>query len=147
VKRIYNLGLVVVLGAVLALFFCGCTLNQNVSVPPGCEDSLIYRLVPNPQQAGILLRLGNLAAIDSDIYTPYQALAFIDECRRQLNMPNMTYAILAQFVGENLMPYLIIIGELVPQFAEYDIVINECDKSLLSKHLDQQEQIVRMKML
>jgi hypothetical protein len=147
VKRIYNFGLVIVLGSLLALFFCGCVSSPGLNPPSGCEQSLIYRLLPNPSQTGILLRLGNLAAIDSDIYTAEQALAFIEECRKQLNMPDMTYAIMGQFVSDNLTPYLILIGSLVPQFASYNIVIDPCDLKLLNQHLDDQEQIVRIRMM
>jgi hypothetical protein len=118
-----------------------------LSPPLGCENSLIYRLLPDPQQTGILLRLGNLAAIDSDIYTAEQALSFIAECRRRLNMPDMTYAIMSQFIGDNLTPYLILMGELIPQFASYNIVIDPCDLKLLNQHLDDQEQIVRIRLL
>ena len=127
----------------LAAFFLSCV--TTTVVPEGCENSVIYRLLPNPSQTGILLKLGNLAAIDADIYTPQQAIDVINETRLVLNSYDTTYAILAMFVSDRVGPYIMILGDLVPDFKLYDIPINQCDLDILNKHLDEQEMICRMR--
>ena len=145
-KRIYNIGLVICLGAVLALFFSGCGLNQNVSVPEDCGGSLIYRLIPNPQQTGVFLRMGNLVLIDKGVYTAAQAVEAIEKIREKLDEPSITYAILSAYVDKEISPYFVLIGELVLQFSAFDIPIDECDIKLLKKHLVEQEAIAKLRM-
>lgn len=138
-----KIGVIVV--GLLCLFAISCT-TVTTNIPEGCEDSLIYKLIPDPHQAGILLRLGNLTALDSGLYTDEQALVVIDQIRDVLNSPNMTYMLLGKFVSAKLAPYVVLVGELVPQFETYNIIISQCDLNLLNKHLDDQEALVRMRM-
>jgi hypothetical protein len=128
----------------VAAFFFSCA--STTQAPSGCENSVVYRLVPDPNQAGLLLKLGNLAAIDAEVYTPQQAFDVIKETRLVLNSYDTTYSILAMFVSDRIGPYIVILGDLVPQFKLYDIPINDCDIKILNKHLDEQEMIVRMRM-
>jgi hypothetical protein len=143
IKKFYWLVTGLSAAVVLVAFFLSCAATTNV--PEGCENSVIYRLVPDPNQAGLLLKLGNLAAIDANIYTPQQALDVISEVRLVLNSYDTTYSILAMFVSDKVGPYIMILGDLVPQFKLYDIPINECDLKILNKHLDEQEAICRMR--
>jgi len=137
---------------ILSVFICICMLfivgcaTGPVIVPERCENSLIYKYIPNPQQTGILLKMSNLAMIDSGTYTAEQAYTLIVQLRDYLNTPNLTYTLLAKVVSEEVAPYFILLGELVPQFAVANFVIDSCDLDLLRKHLDEQLAIVQLRL-
>ena len=135
--------LIIIGFALLALLACSTTPNV---IPDGCENSLIYKYIPNPSQAGMLLQFGNLAAMDADLYTPEQALKVIGDIREKLNSPSLTYAVLAAFTTVKVAPYVQVLGPLVGDFSKYDILIDECDRDLLFAHLDDQQALVEMRM-
>jgi hypothetical protein len=91
--------------------------------------------------------MGNLALIDSGAYSAEKAVKTIQSLREYLNTPGMTYNLLAGTVYNKVAPYYILLGDYLNLFTSYDMVISQCDLDLLNAHLNQQEQIAKLRIV
>lgn len=128
---------------VLVTLFLGCS-TTNV-IPPGCENSVILKQVPNAKEVDLLLKLANVQAVKQNLYTKSEALAAIESIETVLQNESITYADLAAQVlryvdgaNEKAGIEIFLIVDYIQGFKSQPIQIDQCDRDLLFKHLQQQ---------
>ena len=138
----------------LLLFVAGCAEN-NVVVPEGCENSLIYaeaaKLGVTPQAVGTIFQLANLELLKNNVIAKADVEQFFDDVECLLDRDETTYldvvAMVVTRVDELRNEYGPEVMVLITAFSEQlskPIPIDECDRMLMLKHVADQRKILDM---
>jgi hypothetical protein len=124
----------------------GCATIKDAGVrPAGCEDSLIYDKVPQPDLVGVGLMLAvSETSLQYPQARPYIAGA-IDALTRSLAGEKPTYAAFAlevfqdiTWINQNFGARLVLIKPVVLAF-DSPLPISSCDLALIRNHLAMQK--------
>ena len=138
-----------IVAVVIGFGLIGCT-PSTVNIPTGCENSLIYKSVPDVKATGVILQLANLEALKNNVWKASEAKGIINGLLDMLNMENITYATFIQqavanvkWLNENVAAETVIIINYVDALNK-PIPIDKCDIGLLKTHLQKQLSVIAM---
>lgn len=123
-----------ILPFIIAFWLTGCATVQE-KVPPGCENSHIYKTIKNPKLIGAMIEIGNLQALKQNVYTKRQALEAVRMLQRFLVKQDMTYKTLVN-VALPLVERVNMGQEILILSAAFidlsgEIPIDACDKDII----------------
>jgi hypothetical protein len=130
------------IGIAVFVVLIGCATGPQ-PIPEGCEDSLIYKYVPNPRQADLLLRTSYIASMDMGLFDSASFFRIIDAVQEKVNEPNMSYSVLSAFVGYEAMPYVDLLGEWLGMFSTVTSPLHPCDIKSFNYHLDRARRMIQ----
>jgi len=132
----------------LAVLFAGCAVlgePKEGICTAAPENSVLCGIVPNPEDADLLIRLSSLAAIDAELVTPEQILDFTARLRTYIEQ-GWTWAALADFVDDRAGAYIVIASDYIEHFKELNAVITDWDAKYLLIHLDRVDAVAKMRL-
>lgn len=137
----------------IPLLFMGCAgMTLHPTPPPGCEGSLILKYVPYPKVTDVAFKLVLFEVVKANPSIKQDVLKALDKFDSMLGNPMLTYLGFAQTIAADIASInqlagveLIIISEVLRQF-DQAISIDQCDRTLLRKHIAEQKAYLAMAM-
>ena len=139
-----------VIGLVVIVYLiCGCGIMTQSQV---CEEapanSLICRLIPNPEVADIALQLINLELLKNNAVAAEDVMAFFDYLEGAVDNSG-TYALLASYIisktedlAKSIGEEVVIASGLIVPFIQKEILISDFDRKLIRIHIARQKTII-----
>jgi hypothetical protein len=133
--------------------FSGCAALQPTpeGPPPGCEDSLIYQYIPSPKVAdiGFKVALYEVAKRKPE-YKPV-ILDALNKFEQMLSEGAYTYSGFVEIVisrvkwlNKHAGVELLIVTESLGVFENIDLPMADCDRRLLTNHIQEQKRYISL---
>lgn len=153
--KAFVLGLVLMFCTTITMIGCSST-GTNLSslttntIPTGCENSLIYKTIPNVKAVDAILQIANLEAIKYDAWKVEEAKGVVQAMLDLLNQENLTYSSFIQYavanvkwLNENVATESVIVINYIDELNK-PLPIDHCDIELLKTHLKHQQMVIVM---
>lgn len=134
----------------------GCaTLPSGNQIPPGCENSVVYKNVPYADLMGGVMTVAGLEtykfAVVNKGLDPAPFVAAVENISIALDNPSLTYpgfvVALAQ-TNEQVMAYggleLVFLATLVDSMYKTDMVMDACDRAYFNRQIDNTLMLMKM---
>jgi len=143
--------LLICVAVIVPMLFSGCAgLTGKPEIPAGCEDSLLYRIVPNPAAVDTLLALGVFEFVKHNPKARRdieRALDFIDVALADENLTYLGLATLVAGQADGLTrkygAEILVISEIL-RGLDREIPMSTCDRELIRAHVAKQKRYLAL---